>query len=156
MSEGLKPLIDGVMTYGAGHFYVSQSDKGGLVFGGDIDGYNSYAQRGNLPMIEHVAAGAITVMPAIGRLRILRHWAGIMDMTMDGTPIIARTPIEGLYINGGWCYGGFKATPGSGWVFAHTIAHEKPHWINAGLTLERFAEGRAIDERGGGPTPNVH
>ena len=110
--EGLKPLIDGVMTFGAGHFYVSQSDKGGLVFGGDIDGYNSYAQRGNLPVIEDVAEGGMALMPAIGRVRLLRTWGGIMDMSMDGSPIIDKTGIEGLYFNGGWCYGGFKATPG--------------------------------------------
>ena len=88
--KGLKPLIDGVMTFGAGHFYVSQSDKGGLVFGGDIDGYNSYAQRGNLPVIEDVAEGGMALMPMIGRARLLRAWGGIMDMSMDGSPIIDK------------------------------------------------------------------
>ena len=114
MTEGLKPVIPGVITFGAGHFYVSQSDKGGLVFGGDIDGYNSYAQRGNLPVVEDVAEGGMAIMPMIGRARLLRSWGGIMDMSMDGSPFIDKTPIDGLYFNGGWCYGGFKATPPRG------------------------------------------
>ena len=127
VSEGIKPLIDHVITFGAGHFYISQSDKGGLVFGGDIDGYNSYAQRGNLPTVEDVCEGGMALMPMIGRLRVLRSWGGIVDMSMDGSPIIDRTPIEGLYLNAGWCYGGFKATPASGWCFAHLIARDEPH-----------------------------
>jgi sarcosine oxidase subunit beta len=114
VSEGLKPLIDTVVTFGAGHFYVSQSDKGGLVFGGDIDGYNSYAQRGNLPVIEDVMESGMALWPGLGRIRVLRHWGGIMDMSMDGSPIIDHTPVRGLYLNAGWCYGGFKATPASG------------------------------------------
>ncbi|HET8996774.1 MAG TPA: sarcosine oxidase subunit beta family protein, partial [Acetobacteraceae bacterium] len=122
VSEAVKPLIDTVVTFGAGHFYISQSDKGGLVFGGDIDGYNSYAQRGSIPAMQDVMESAMALMPMLGRLRMLRQWGGIMDMTMDGSPIIDRTPVEGLYLNAGWCYGGFKATPASGWCFAHTIA----------------------------------
>ena len=156
VSEPLKPLIDTVVTFGAGHFYISQSDKGGLVFGGDLDGYNSYAQRGNLPIAEEVMTAGLALFPMLARLRLLRNWAGVMDMTMDGSPIIAKTPLEGLYINGGWCYGGFKATPGSGWTFAHTIAHDKPHDLNAAFTLERFERGAMIDERGAGPVPNAH
>lgn len=156
VSEGLKPLIDCVVTYGAGHFYISQSDKGGLVFGGNLDGYNSYAQRGNLPTIEDVAEAGMAMMPCLGRLRMLRHWGGIMDMTMDGSPIIDRTPIDGLYLNAGWCYGGFKATPASGWCFAHTIANDAPHRLNAGFRLDRFATGRLIDENGRGAQPNLH
>ncbi len=153
VSEGIKPLIDTVVTFGAGHFYISQSDKGGLVFGGDLDGYNSYAQRGNLPMMEHVMAGGMAVMPAIGRLRMLRHWGGIMDMSFDGSPFICKTGIEGLYLNGGWCYGGFKATPASGWCFAHTIARDEPHPLNAAFTIDRFEKGRMLDEKGVGPNP---
>lgn len=153
VTEGIKPLLDTVVTFGAGHFYVSQSDKGGMVFGGDLDGYNSYAQRGTLPLIEHVAAAGVAAMPALSRLRLLRQWGGRMDMTMDGSPIIAPTPIGGLFLNGGWCYGGFKATPGSGWCFAHTIAHGVPHPLNAAFTLDRFAEGRMLDEKGAGPYP---
>ncbi|HTS91693.1 MAG TPA: sarcosine oxidase subunit beta family protein [Stellaceae bacterium] len=156
VTEPIKPFLHVSLSFGAGHFYTSQTDKGELVMGGDLDGYNSYAQRGNLPMIEHVAAAAVTVMPSISRLRIMRHWAGIMDMTMDGTPIIAKTPIDGLYIDGGWCYGGFKATPGSGWVFAYTIAQDRPHALNEPFGLERFARGYTIDERGVGPYPALH
>ena len=131
VSEGVKPVIDTVVTFGAGHFYVSQSDKGGLVFGGDIDGYNSYAQRGNLPIVEDVMECGMALWPGLGRLRVLRHWGGLMDMSMDGSPIIDRTPVDGLYLNAGWCYGGFKATPASGWCFAHLIATGEPHPVAA-------------------------
>jgi sarcosine oxidase subunit beta len=156
VSEGLKPLVDGVITFGAGHFYVSQSDKGGLVFGGDIDGYNSYAQRGNLPVVEDVVEGGLAILPQLGRLRLLRQWGGLMDMSMDGSPIIDKTPVRGLYLNAGWCYGGFKATPASGWCFAHTIAHDAPHALNAAYRLDRFATGHLIDEKGVGAQPNLH
>ena len=156
VSEGLKPVIDTVMTFGAGHFYVSQSDKGGLVFGGDIDGYNSYAQRGNLPVIEDVMEGAMAVWPGLGRIRVLRHWGGVMDMSMDGSPIIDRTPVDGLYLNGGWCYGGFKATPASGFCFAHLIAHDEMHPVASAYRLDRFASGAVIDEKGVGAQANLH
>ncbi|CAA9424887.1 MAG: Sarcosine oxidase beta subunit [uncultured Rubellimicrobium sp.] len=156
VSEGLKPVIDGVMTFGAGHFYVSQSDKGGLVFGGDIDGYNSYAQRGNLPVIEDVAEGGMALMPMIGRARLLRTWGGIMDMSMDGSPFIDRTGVEGLYFNGGWCYGGFKATPASGFCFAHLLATDRPHDTATAYRLDRFRRGAMIDEKGQGAQPNLH
>jgi sarcosine oxidase subunit beta len=156
VSEGLKPLIPGVVTFGAGHFYVSQSDKGGLVFGGDIDGYNSYAQRGNLPVVEDVCEGGMALMPMIGRVRVLRSWGGIMDMSMDGSPIIDRTPIESLYLNAGWCYGGFKATPASGWCFAHLIATGEMHPVATAYRLDRFATGAVIDEKGQGAQPNLH
>jgi len=156
VSEGLKPLIDTVVTYGAGHFYISQSDKGGLVFGGDIDGYNSYAQRGNLPVIEDVMESAMALWPGLGRVRMLRHWGGVMDMSMDGSPIIDHTPVEGLYLNAGWCYGGFKATPASGFCFAHLIARDAPHEVAAAYRLDRFATGRVIDEKGVGAQPNLH
>jgi methylglutamate dehydrogenase subunit A len=156
VSEGLKPLVPGVITFGAGHFYISQSDKGGLVFGGDIDGYNSYAQRGNLPVIEDVCEAGMALFPRIGRLRILRHWGGIMDMSMDGSPIIDKTHLPGLYLNAGWCYGGFKATPASGWCFAHTLAKDAPHAFNAAFRLDRFRRGHLIDEKGVGAQPNLH
>jgi sarcosine oxidase subunit beta len=155
VSEPLKPLVDTVISYGAAHFYISQSDKGGLVFGGDLDGYNSYAQRGGLPLMEHTLASAKALMPCISRLRVLRNWGGIMDMTMDGSPIISASPIAGLYLNGGWCYGGFKATPASGWCYAWTIAKDEPHPDNAEFTLSRFRDGYQIDEKGAGPTPNA-
>ncbi|NPD14613.1 sarcosine oxidase subunit beta family protein [Xinfangfangia sp. D13-10-4-6] len=156
VSEGLKPLLPGVITYGAGHFYVSQSDKGGLVFGGDIDGYNTYAQRGNLPVVEDVCEGGMSLMPMIGRARLLRIWGGIMDMSMDGSPIIDRTDIDGLYFNGGWCYGGFKATPASGWCFAHLLANDQPHSVATAYRFDRFRKGLMIDEKGMGAQPNLH
>jgi sarcosine oxidase subunit beta len=153
VTEGVKPLLDLVVTFGAGHFYVSQSDKGGLVFGGDLDGFNSYAQRGNLPNMQHVMTAGMAMLPCLGRLRLLRQWGGVMDMSFDGSPFICTTPIRGLYLNGGWCYGGFKATPGSGWCFAHTIARDEPHPLNAAFSIDRFREGRTLDEKGVGPHP---
>ncbi len=152
VSEPVKPVLDTVVTSGAVHFYISQSDKGELVMGGDLDMYNSYAQRGNLPVLEHVVSSALALFPGFSRLRALRLWGGIMDMSMDGSPIIARTALDNFYVNCGWCYGGFKATPGSGWCFAHTIAQDRPHELNAAFTLDRYTLGRAIDERGAGPT----
>jgi heterotetrameric sarcosine oxidase beta subunit len=156
VTEGLKPFLDTVVTFGAGHFYVSQSDKGGLVFGGDIDGYNSYAQRGNLAMVEHVAEAGVAMMPSLSRLKVLRSWGGVMDMTMDGSPIIDRTPIDNLYLNAGWCYGGFKATPASGFCFAHLIARGEPHPTARQMRLDRFARGFLLDEKGAGAQPNLH
>lgn len=156
VSEGLKPVLPGVITFGAGHFYCSQSDKGGLVFGGNIDGYNSYAQRGNLPIVEDVIEEAIAMFPMLGRARILRMWGGIMDMSMDGSPIIDKTHIEGLYFNGGWCYGGFKATPASGFCYAHLLATDTPHKTATAFRLNRFETGHVIDEKGMGAQPNLH
>jgi sarcosine oxidase subunit beta len=156
VTEGIKPFIDGVVTFGAGHFYISQSDKGGLVFGGDLDGYNSYAQRGNLPVVEDVIEGGMALMPRIGRVRLLRSWGGIMDMSMDGSPIIDHTPISGLYLNGGWCYGGFKATPAAGLCFAHLIARDEPHAVARAYRLDRFRTGHMVDEKGMGNQPNLH
>ena len=156
VSEGLKPVLPGVITFGAGHFYVSQSDKGGLVFGGDIDGYNTYAQRGNLPAIEDVCEGGMAIMPMIGRARVLRMWGGVIDMSMDGSPFIDKTHIKGLYFNGGWCYGGFKATPASGWCYAHLLAKDSPHPVATEFLLDRFKRGHINDEKGMGAQPNLH
>ena len=156
VSEGLKPLIPGVITFGAGHLYISQSDKGGLVFGGDLDGYNSYAQRGGLPALEAVAQSAMALLPMLGKARLLRSWGGVMDMSMDGSPFIDKTPIPGLYFNGGWCYGGFKATPASGWCYAQLLAQDTPHPVAAAYRLDRFRHGDAIDEKGVGAQPNLH
>ena len=156
VSEGLKPTLPGVITYGAGHFYCSQSNKGGLVFGGDIDGYNSYAQRGNLPAVEDVAESGMSLIPALGRVRLLRSWGGIMDMSMDGSPFIDKTPIDGLYFNGGWCYGGFKATPAAGFAFAHLMSTDRPHKTATAYRLDRFRTGQIIDEKGQGAQPNLH
>ncbi|MEO0677414.1 MAG: sarcosine oxidase subunit beta family protein [Pseudomonadota bacterium] len=157
VSEGLKPCIDHVITYGMGHFYISQSDKGGLVFGGDIDFYASYASRGNLPMAEHVLEAGMTLMPMIGQAKMLRSWGGIMDMTPDGSPIIDKTHIEGLYLNCGWCYGGFKAVPGSGYSLAHLLATGEPHAPAARYRLDRFRTGAGLmDEEGTGAQHNLH
>ena len=156
VSEPLKPCLDLVVTSLVYHFYVSQSDKGELVMGAGLDGYNSYSQRGTLPAMEEIIESLLELFPAFGRVRQLRKWAGVMDMSMDGSPIISKTPIDNLYLNAGWCYGGFKATPGSGWVFADTIANDRPHPLNEGFSLERFATGHTIDERGAGPTPGYH
>lgn len=156
VTEGLKPLLDTVITFGAGHFYISQSDKGGLVFGGDLDGYNSYAQRGNLPAVEDVCEGGMAIMPNIGRARLLRMWGGVMDMSMDGSPFIDKTNINGLYFNGGWCYGGFKATPASGLCYAHLLAKNEPHPTATKYRLDRFRRGAMIDENGAGAQPGLH
>jgi sarcosine oxidase subunit beta len=156
VSEPVKPCLDCVVTSGAAHCYISQSDKGELVFGGGLDGYNSYAQRGNFPMIGHVVTAVLSLFPSFSRLKLMRTWGGIMDMTMDGSPIIAKTPVEGLYLDGGWCYGGFKATPAAGWCHAYTIAEDKPHPLNEAFSLDRFLRGYAIDEKGMGPTSGAH
>jgi methylglutamate dehydrogenase subunit A len=156
VTEAVKPCLDLVVTYGAGHFYVSQSDKGGLVFGGAVDGHNTYAQRGHLPEVEEVMAAGVTLMPALSRLHVLRQWGGVMDMSMDGNPIISDTPVRNLYLNGGWCYGGFKAIPAGGWFTAHLVATGTPHPTIAHFRLSRFAEGRTINERGVGPYPWAH
>ncbi len=156
VSEPLKPMLDTVVTYGAGHCYISQSDKGELVMGGDLDFHPSYSQKGNLPILEEAVSAGLQMFPMLSRVRMMRHWGGIMDMTLDGSPIISKTPIDNFYLNGGWCYGGFKATPASGWVFAHTIAHDAPHALNRQHSLERFETGRVIDDKGAGPTAQWH
>ncbi len=157
VTEGLKPCIDHVVTFGMGHFYISQSDKGGLVFGGDLDFYASYAARGNLPTVESVMEAGMALMPMIGKARVLRSWGGIMDMSPDGSPIIDKTDIEGLYLNCGWNYGGFKAVPGSGNVFAYLIATDRYHENATGFRLDRFRTGRGIiDEEGKGSQHNLH
>jgi sarcosine oxidase subunit beta len=157
VTEGLKPCIDQVITFGMGHFYISQSDKGGLVFGGDLDFYASYAARGNLPMAEHVMEAGMTLMPMIGKAKVLRSWGGIMDMSPDGSPIIDRTDVDGLFLNCGWCYGGFKAVPGSGNVFAHLMATGRYHENATRFRLDRFRDGYGImDEEGTGSQHNLH
>ncbi|MER8901281.1 sarcosine oxidase subunit beta family protein [Mesorhizobium sp. M0217] len=156
VTESLKPFVDTVLTFGMGHFYMSQSDKGGLVYGGDIDGYNSYAQRGNLPIVDEVMSEMLALFPGLARVRMLRSWGGVCDMSMDGSPIITTGPLPGMYLNCGWCYGGFKATPASGWCFAYTIAKDEPHALNAPFTLDRFYRGLVIDDKGQGATPRLH
>jgi sarcosine oxidase subunit beta len=156
VTEPIKPLVNCVIASFGMLYYISQSDKGGLVLGGSLDGYNSYAQRGNLPMVENVLSIGKALMPCLSRLRILRHWGGIMDMTMDGSPIICKTPVDGFYMSAGWCYGGFKATPGAGWCLAHTIAKDEPHPLSVGYRLDRFRQGATINESGTGPVPGHH
>ena len=157
VTEGLKPIINNVVSFGMGHFYISQSDKGGLVFGGDLDGYASYAQRGNLPLLEHVFEAGMALMPMIGKAKVLRSWGGIMDMSPDGSPIIDKTSVDGLFINCGWCYGGFKAVPASGYAYAHLIATDN-HFLTAKkYRFERFQTGyHLMDEEGTGSQHNLH
>ena len=158
VSEPLKPLLDHVVVFGVGgaHFYISQSDKGGMVFGGDLDWYKSYAQRGNLPIVQDTCEAAMSILPCLGRVRLLRHWAGVMDMSMDGSPFICKTPLHNLYLNAGWNYGGFKASPASGRYFADLIANDQPDPVIEHFNLQRFARGIIIDERGAGPDPKLH
>jgi methylglutamate dehydrogenase subunit A len=156
VSEGLKPVLPGVITFGAGHFYISQSDRGGLVFGGDLDGYQSYAQRGNLPVLEDVCQGGMAIMPMIGRARVLRGWGGTVDMSMDGSPIIDREARTGLFVNAGWCYGGFKATPAAGRCLAYLMASGTRHPAASFYRLDRFQTGHLLDEKGAGARPNLH
>jgi sarcosine oxidase subunit beta len=146
VSEPVKPVLDCVVMSGAVHVYVSQSDKGELVMGAGIDSYNSYAQRGSFPVIEGQMAALLELFPSFSRLRMLRSWAGIVDVAPDASPIIGRLPVEGLYLNGGWGTGGFKATPGAGHVFAHTIARGEPHPLALPFALDRFATGALVDE----------
>ncbi|MDX1434873.1 MAG: sarcosine oxidase subunit beta family protein, partial [Gammaproteobacteria bacterium] len=148
VSEPVKPIHHCVVMSNAVHVYVSQSDKGELVIGAGIDAYNSYSQRGSFPVIEHQMGALVELFPVFSRLRMLRHWGGIVDVCPDASPIIGKTPVKNLYFNCGWGTGGFKATPGSGWVFAHTIARDEPHELNAPFTLERFTTGALIDEHG--------
>jgi len=148
VTEPIKPFVDHVISFGAELFYISQSDKGGLVFGGHIDGFNSYTQRGQFPKVQDVAECALALIPSISRLRLLRHWGGIQDMTPDGSPFICRTRFRNLYFNGGWCYQGFKATPAAGWCLAHTIAHDDEHPLVRHLGLDRFERINGFDEYG--------
>lgn len=148
VSEPVKPIHNCVVMSNAVHVYVSQSDRGELVMGAGVDNYNSYSQRGSFHVIEHQMGACLELFPIFSRLRVMRSWAGIVDVCPDASPIIGKLPVEGLYLNGGWGTGGFKATPGAGWVFAHTIARDEPHPLNAPFTLERFATGALIDEHG--------
>ena len=154
VTEGVKPMINGVIQTQSLHCYISQSDKGGIVFGGDPDNWPSYAQRGDPMIMERAIAQGLALVPALSRLRMVRTWSGVTDMSFDGSPIIGETPVGNLYLNGGWCYGGFKATPASGWTYAHTLATGKPHALNAPFALDRFERGATIDETGTGPMPN--
>jgi sarcosine oxidase subunit beta len=146
VSEPIKPVLDVVVMANTVHGYISQSDKGELVIGGGSDPYNNYSQRGSFPAIEHTVTALVETFPIISRLRMMRHWGGIVDMTGDRSPIISRTDVDGLFVNCGWGTGGFKSIPGSGFVFADTIANDRPHPFAAPFGLNRFIEGRLIDE----------
>ncbi|KXF82583.1 sarcosine oxidase subunit beta family protein [Enterovibrio coralii] len=148
VSEPLKPCIDTVIMSNAVHGYISQSDKGDLVIGAGIDSYNGFGQRGSFPLIEHTITAILELFPFLSRVRMNRHWGGIVDTCPDACPIISKTDIEGLYFNCGWGTGGFKATPGSGHVFAHTIAKDEPHKLAAPFNIDRFVSGYLIDEHG--------
>lgn len=148
VSEPVKPIHHCVVMSNAVHAYVSQSDKGELVIGAGVDAYVSYSQRGSLSIVEHTLQAIVELFPLFSRLRMLRQWGGIVDVCPDASPIISKTPVQGLYINCGWGTGGFKATPGSGHVFAHTIARDDPHALAAPFSLDRFSSGMLVDEHG--------
>jgi len=148
VSEPVKPVIDTVVMSNTIHAYVSQSDKGELVIGAGTDGYNSYSQRGGFNIVEDTIMAIVELFPLFSRMKMLRHWGGIVDICPDASPIISKTHISGLYFNCGWGTGGFKATPGSGWVFAHTIANDQPHALNAPFSINRFSSGELVDEHG--------
>ena len=148
VSEPIKPILDTVVMSNAVHMYINQSDKGEMVMGAGVDKYNSYAQRGSFPVQEHMIAAAVELFPVLSRLRMLRSWGGIVDTCPDASPIISATGVEGLYFNCGWGTGGFKATPGSGHVFADLIARGEPNRITAPYSLDRFQSGLLIDEHG--------
>ena len=148
VSEPIKPILDTVVMSNAVHGYASQSDKGDIVIGAGIDSYNGYGQRGGFTTIEHTMSAIMELFPIFSRIRMNRQWGGIVDTCPDACPIISKTAVKGLYFNCGWGTGGFKATPGSGWVFAHTVAHDEPHELNAAFSLERFVTGALIDEHG--------
>jgi sarcosine oxidase subunit beta len=146
VSEPVKPVFPCVVMSNAVHAYISQSDKGELVIGAGTDQYTSYSQQGGLHITAHTLDAILELFPQFSRMRMLRSWGGIVDVTPDRSPIIGKTPVAGLFVNCGWGTGGFKATPGSGHVFAHTLATGEPHKINAPFTLDRFRTGRLIDE----------
>ncbi|MGH3495831.1 MAG: FAD-dependent oxidoreductase, partial [Sciscionella sp.] len=148
VSELLEPVHPTVVMSNAVHVYVSQAHKGELVLGAGIDQFNSYAQRGGLRIIEQQMSAALELFPIFARAHVLRTWGGIVDVTPDASAIMGLTPIDNLYINCGWGTGGFKATPGVGWCYAHTIAHGAPHPLAAPFTLDRFTSGALVDEHG--------
>jgi len=148
VSEPVKPVLDTVVMSGAVHAYISQSDKGELVIGAGVDGYICYGQRGSMQVTEETLAAICELFPLFRRMRMLRQWGGIVDVCPDASPILSKTPVQNLYLNCGWGTGGFKATPGSGWAFAHTIAKDAPHELNAAFSLDRFRTGFLIDEHG--------
>ena len=148
VSEPVKPCLDTVVMSNAVHGYISQSDKGDLVIGAGVDGYNGYGQRGSFHIIEHTLQAICELFPAFSRVRMNRQWGGVVDTCPDACPIISKTSVKGLYFNCGWGTGGFKATPGSGYVFADTVANDHPHPLAAAFDIDRFNTGALIDEHG--------
>jgi sarcosine oxidase subunit beta len=148
VSEPLRPCLDTVIMSNAVHGYISQSDKGDLVIGAGIDPYNGYGQRGSFQVIEHTLQAICELFPAFSRVRMNRQWGGTVDTCPDASPIISRTAVDGLYFNCGWGTGGFKATPGSGYVFADTVANDRPHPLAQAFSIDRFTTGALIDEHG--------
>jgi sarcosine oxidase subunit beta len=148
VSEPVKPCLDTVVMSNAVHGYVSQSDKGDLVIGAGVDSYNGYGQRGSFHVIEHTVQAICELFPAFSRVQMNRQWGGVVDTCPDACPIISKTSVEGLYFNCGWGTGGFKATPGSGFVFADTVANDRPHPLAKAFTVDRFNSGALIDEHG--------
>ena len=148
VTEPIKPVLDVVVMSNAVHAYISQTDRGELLAGAGIDSYTGYGQRGSFSVVEHSAAAIVELFPIFSRVRVVRQWGGTVDTAPDACPIIGKTPVQGLYFNCGWGTGGYKATPGSGWVFAYTVANDRPHPLNEPFSLERFATGHLIDEHG--------
>lgn len=153
VTEPVAPLLGPIVTHGLLNFYVSQTDKGELLLGGNIDGYNTQWSRGDLAPLEEVARACLSLFPSLGRLRLLRSWGGVIDMSMDGAPILSKTPIDGFYMNAGWCYGGFKTTPSVGVTLAEMVATGGTPELAAPFALDRFAAGRIVAEEGNGPKP---
>jgi sarcosine oxidase subunit beta len=154
VSEPLKPVLDTVVLSPATGAYLSQSDKGELVIGGGLDLYPSYAQRGGLPVNETTVAGMLSMFPSLSRVRQLRQWAGICDVSPDSSPILGKSPIEGIYLSTGWGTGGFKAIPAGGYCLAHTLARDEPHALNAAFGLDRFVRNALVDEAGAASIPH--
>ena len=148
VSEPIKPVLDAVVMSNAVHMYISQTARGEILSGAGIDSYNGYGQRGSFAVLEHAISAIVDLFPTFSRLRLMRQWGGTVDTCPDACPIIGKTPVDGLYFNCGWGTGGYKATPGSGWVYAYTIANDRPHALNAPFSLERFTTGHLIDEHG--------
>jgi sarcosine oxidase subunit beta len=156
VTEPIKPLLDTVIVYvypGHGETYICQSDRGGLVMGGHLDGFPSYTREGRWDRLEEVVQGAVDLLPRIGALKLLRQWAGTNDMTMDGSPIMDRLRYDNVFVNAGWCYGGFKAIPASGAAFATFVATGTAPDLIKAYRISRFASGHLLDERGAGPFP---
>jgi sarcosine oxidase subunit beta len=153
VSESLKPVINQVVNFNMGYAFINQSDKGELVMGGHLEPYNGYVQRGGFDRIENVLSRVVTLFPFLSRVRLMRTWAGIADVSMDRSPILGPTPVDGLLFNCGWGYTGFKATPASGWLMADSIANDRMHPLSQPFGLSRFRDGSVVDEGGSGPYP---